>query len=56
MTTKDLFEEYVDEVCPTCKNKCKGFTLCNITIQEDGKERKAKCDYYERNNSIKSNK
>ena len=48
MTTKDLFEEYVNEVCSTCKNKCKEFTLCNITIIKNTKEAKAKCSYYEK--------
>lgn len=46
MSTKELFEKYVEEFCSKCTNKCKEFTLCNITIQKDGKERKAKCDYY----------
>lgn len=53
MSTKELFEKYVAEVCPTCKNKKCNF--CNITITEDSKERKAKCNYYERveQNTIK---
>ena len=46
MTTKDLFEKYVAEVCPTCKNKkC---NLCNITITRNEKEAEAKCSYYEK--------
>ena len=49
MTTKELFEKYVAEVCPTCKNKKCNF--CNITITEDDRERKAKCNYYTRENN-----
>ena len=46
MPIKELFEKYVAEVCPTCKNKkC---NLCNITIVEGNKEAVAKCGYYER--------
>ena len=46
MSTKELFEKYVAEVCPTCKNKkC---NLCNITITDNTKEAKAKCSYYEK--------
>lgn len=56
MPIKELFESYKEEFCSKCKNKCKEFRLCNITIQNNGKERKAKCDYYERNNSIEPNK
>lgn len=47
MPIKDLFESYKKEFCSKCKNKCKEFRLCNITIQNNGKERKAKCNYYE---------
>ena len=46
MTTKELFEKYVKEKCPTCKNKKCNF--CNITITEGNKEAVAKCGYYER--------
>lgn len=46
MSTKELFEKYVEEVCPTCKNKKRNF--CSITITEEEKERKAKCNYYKR--------
>lgn len=56
MSTKELFESYKQEFCSRCKNKCKEFTLCNITIKEDGSKKEAKCDYYERNNCIEPNK
>lgn len=46
MSTKELFEKYVAEVCLTCKNKkC---NLCNITITRNEKEAEAKCSYYEK--------
>lgn len=48
MSTKELFEKYVYEVCKNCKNRCKEFTLCNITITKNTKEAKAKCSYYEK--------
>lgn len=47
MPIKELFEAYKVEFCSRCKNRNKEFTLCNITVKEDGKERKAKCNYYE---------
>jgi hypothetical protein len=48
MSTKELFEKYVEEFCSKCKNKCKEFTLCNITITRNTKESEAKCSYYEK--------
>jgi hypothetical protein len=46
MSTKDLIDKYVKEICPTCKNKkC---NLCNITIHEDRNKREANCDNYEK--------
>lgn len=46
MSTKELFEKYVNEVCKNCKNKkC---NLCNITIHEDRNKREANCDNYEK--------
>lgn len=46
MLTKELFEKYAEEICPTCKNR--NYYLCNITITNNGKETKAKCSYYEK--------
>lgn len=46
MSTKELFKKYVEEICPTCKNR--NCYLCNITIANNGKETKAKCSYYEK--------
>lgn len=48
MSTKELFEKYVEEFCSKCSNKCKEFTLCNITIARNTKEAEAKCSYYEK--------
>lgn len=48
MSTKELFEKYVEEFCSKCSNKCKEFTLCNITITRNTKEAEAKCSYYEK--------
>lgn len=48
MSDKELFNRYVEEVCSQCTNRCKSFSLCNITIQEYGAEREAKCNYYSR--------
>lgn len=56
MTTKDLFERYKEEFCSKCKNKYKEFTLCNITICNDTNIKEARCNYYERDNGIESNK
>ena len=46
MPIKELFDSYKVEFCNKCKNKCKEFLLCNITIKEDGSKKEAKCDYY----------
>lgn len=46
MPTKDLIEKYVNEICPTCVNK--DCSLCNITIHQDNKTRKARCENYEK--------
>ena len=46
MSTQELFDKYVKEVCCTCKNKKD--ILCNITITANNKEVKAKCSYYEK--------
>lgn len=46
MSDSELLNKYVEEVCSQCTNRCKEFTLCNITIHEDVKEREAKCNYY----------
>lgn len=48
MSTKELFEKYVEEFCSKCTNKCKEFNLCNITITHNTKEAEAKCSYYEK--------
>lgn len=49
MSTKDLFEKYVTEVCSKCEHRANHkFDLCNITIHEDNRTKEAKCDYYEK--------
>lgn len=48
MSTKDLIDEYVKEICSKCKNCDKEFKSCNITIQKDNKSCEARCDYYEK--------
>lgn len=50
MSTKELFEKYVEEFCSKCTNKCKEINVCNITIKEDEKERVAKCGNF--NNGV----
>lgn len=47
MPIKSLFDKYKVEFCSKCKNKCKEFTLCNVTIHEGKNTKEARCSYYE---------
>jgi len=46
MPTQELVQKYIEEICPTCKNKECNF--CKITVYEAEKDRGAKCEFYER--------
>ena len=48
MSTKELIDEYVKEICGKCKNCNKEFKDCNITICQDNKIKEARCDCYEK--------
>ena len=47
MSIKELTQQYKKEKCINCKNRCKEFTQCSITIHKGAGIIKAGCDYYE---------
>lgn len=47
MSIKELTQQYKKEKCTNCKNQCKEFTQCCITINRSNIASKARCDYYE---------
>ena len=46
MTNEERFQKYIDENCPTCKNKSKD--LCDIRISYLNGIVTTKCSFYER--------
>lgn len=46
MSINELTQQYKKEKCTNCKNQCKEFDQCSITIRKGNGVKEARCDYY----------